>query len=335
MKIFQSMINAAIIGTGIGLKHFEAINGYRNSKVKIICESNLNKLNKLNQIYKNLKITSNEDEIFQNKEINLVSIASYDDDHFSQIKKCIMNNKHIIVEKPMCLNLYQLNTIKKLLKRHSKIKIISNLVLRKNSLFSAFKKKIETKDVFYIEADYIWARKHKLFEWRSKIKDYSITLGAGIHMIDLVMWLINKKPLYVQSFGNKNITKKTNFKKQSFIVYIFEFPKNVIVKISANAVGIYEHFHELKIFEKEKTLVNNFLGSYIFKHDKSKINFKKLNYEYPDKKNRKKIIQNFIDILIDRKRNSIMSFEEQYNLMKVCFAADRSLNLKKKIKIKY
>ena len=30
------MFNAAIIGSGIGLKHLEAINGYKSVKVKII-----------------------------------------------------------------------------------------------------------------------------------------------------------------------------------------------------------------------------------------------------------------------------------------------------------
>ena len=38
-------INAAIIGTGIGLKHLESIEGYRNSFVKIICEKDKKKLN--------------------------------------------------------------------------------------------------------------------------------------------------------------------------------------------------------------------------------------------------------------------------------------------------
>jgi predicted dehydrogenase len=151
------MINAAIIGSGIGLKHLEAINGYKNSKVIIICENNLKKIKKLKSKFKNIEITNDENEIFKNKKINLVSIASYDDDHFSQIKKCIKYKKHIIVEKPMCLNSNQLEYIRGLLKNNPKIKIISNLVLRKNSLFSAIKKKIKIEDVFYIEADYIWA----------------------------------------------------------------------------------------------------------------------------------------------------------------------------------
>ena len=31
----------------------------------------------------------------------------------------------------------------------------------------------------------MWGRIHKLYEWRSKVKNYSLTLGAGIHVIDL------------------------------------------------------------------------------------------------------------------------------------------------------
>ena len=85
----------------------------------------------------------------------------------------------------------QLRHIKKKISK-SGIKITSNLVLRVNDLFKNIKKKIEKDNIFYIEADYIWGRKKKLFGWRSKIKDYSIILGAGIHVIDLVMWLLNK-----------------------------------------------------------------------------------------------------------------------------------------------
>ena len=71
----------------------------------------------------------------------MVSIASYDHDHYRQIVKSIKTNKNIIVEKPMCLNLSQLKKIYKLLKKKKKIKMTSNLVLRVNSLFETLKKK--------------------------------------------------------------------------------------------------------------------------------------------------------------------------------------------------
>ena len=116
------MIKAAIIGSGIGMKHLEAIDQYRNSSVKIICEKDKTKIKHLRKKFKNIKIISDEEKIFLDKSINLVSIASYDDDHFNQLVKCIKNNKHIIVEKPMCLKIEQLLKIKNLIKKKKKNK---------------------------------------------------------------------------------------------------------------------------------------------------------------------------------------------------------------------
>ena len=116
----------------------------------------------------------------------------------------------------------------------------------------------------------MWGRKEKLSGWRSKLKEYSITLGAGIHVIDLVMWMLNLRPIYVTSFGNNIGTKNSKFKKKSFAVYIFEFPKNIIVKITANASGVYEHFHEMKIFQIKETLVHNVNGTLNFKKNNKK-----------------------------------------------------------------
>ena len=89
----------------------------------------------------------------------------------------------------------------------------SNLVLRVNSLFKKFKKKINTNRIYFIEGDYIWGRRKKLFGWRSKIKEYTLTLGAGIHIIDLINWLTGLKPKTVYAVGNKKATKGTTFKK--------------------------------------------------------------------------------------------------------------------------
>ena len=323
-------IQAAIIGMGIGEKHLEAIDGFMGSKVKIICEKNKKKIQILKRKYPNKLITSKEDDIFLDKEINLVSLASYDDHHYDQILKCFRYDKNVIIEKPMCLNFNQLKNIYKLTKT-KKIKITSNLVLRVNSLFNDFKKKINNNRIYYIEGDYIWGRKNKLYGWRSKIKQYSLTLGAGIHIIDLINWITGLKPKTVYALGNKKATRGTSFKKKSMIAMMFEYPKNIIVKITANGSAIFNHFHEIKIFSDNQTLVNSRLGSYMIKKDK----LSKINASYPDKKNRKKLIQNFIETLNKKNIKPIITIKEQIDLMTICFAVDRSAALNKKIKINY
>tara|TARA_B100001057_G_scaffold158681_1_gene159235 strand:+ start:6646 stop:7626 length:981 start_codon:yes stop_codon:yes gene_type:complete len=323
-------IVAAVIGMGIGEKHLKAIDGFLGSKVKIICERNKKKLKILRKKYPDKIVTSDENNIFLDKQINLVSLASYDNDHYDQILKCFKFKKNFIVEKPMCLNLNQLKNIYKLI-RVKKIKMTSNLVLRVNSLFKKFKENLNNKRIYYIEGDYLWGRKKKLFGWRSKIKQYSLTLGAGIHIIDLINWLTNLKPKTVYALGNKKATKGTVFKKNSIITMLFEYPKNIIVKITANGAAVFDHFHEIKIFSDNQTLVHSRLGSYIFKKE----NLKKINSKYPDKQNRKKLIQNFIETLKKKNIKPLISIKEQIDLMTICFAVDKSVKLKKKIKINY
>ena len=68
------------------------------------------------------------------------------------------------------------------------------------------------------------------------------------------------------------------------------------------------------------------------------INDKKIiknNYKYPDKINRKKFIRNFLDYIQNKRCKLILTHKEQFDLMSVCFAAEKSLKDKKKIKIKY
>ena len=324
-------IIAAIIGMGIGQKHLEAIDNYKNSKVKIIYEKNKNRIKELRKKYPNKIVTSKEDEIFFDKEVNLVSIASYDQFHFNQILKCFKYKKNMIIEKPLCLNSNQLKKIYFLSKKNKDIKITSNLVLRTNSLFKDFKKRIRKQKIFYIEGDYIWGRKEKLFGWRSKIKEYSLTLGAGIHIIDLINWLTGLRPIAVYAVGNNKMTKGTSFKKNSLITMIFNFPNNILVKVSANGAAIYNHYHEIKIFLENQTLVNSRMGSYVINKDK----ISKVKADYPDKKNRKKLIQNFIDTIKIKNTKPLISLKEQIDLMTICFAVDKSVKLNKKIKIDY
>ena len=264
-------ILAGIIGLGIGEKHLEAIESLnKNYFVKVLCEKNKKKISYLKKKYPNKIITSNEDLIFEDKEINLVSICSYDDYHYSQIVKSIKNNKHFIIEKPFCLDEKELKHLHLLLKKNKQIKFTSNMVLRVNSLFSKIKRISQKEEIFYIEADYIWGRSHKLFEWRSKIKKYSLIHGAAIHMIDLICWMIKKKPIYVQTFGNNLATRKSKFKKNSLVLIILRFSNGLLVKITANGAAKFNHFHELRIFSKKKSILNYALGSYCFQDGKIK-----------------------------------------------------------------
>ena len=328
-------LKAAVIGSGVGLKHFEAIQNFKKTKVKFICEFDKRKAKLLRKKYPKVEIVSDFNKIVQDNEINLISIASYDQFHFNQISQAIKSGKNIIVEKPMCLKFSELKKIFSLIKKKRNIKIISNMVLRTEPIFNFLRKKLEPKKVFYIEADYIWGRLNKLTKgWRRETKNYSIILGTAIHMIDLVMWLMKDKPKKVYAIANKNLTHGTKFKKNSFASCFLEFPNSLIVKISANSTNHYKHMHEVKIFQNNKTMIQNENGINFINKEGESIKTKKFNLVYPLRKNRKKLIQSFIDYIL-KKKEPMMNLKEQFDLMCVCFALEKSLKSNKRVKVTY
>ena len=315
-------INVAIIGLGVGLKHIQAYLTCKDINSIGIYDFDKKKIKMIIKDYPFLKVYKNENEIFKDKSIEIVSIASYDNYHYKQILKCFEYKKNFIVEKPLCENAKQLKKIISLSKKYPDIKFTSNLPLRTEDIFIFFKKKIKSLNPYYIEADYLWGRSYKLFEWRSKLKSYSIINGAAVHVIDLVLWLLDKTPTHVKTISNKISTKNSKFKKNSFSLILLYFKNGLVVKLTANATSLTPHFHAVKIFDKKLTLINEISSRYMIKKNNV---IKKLNYfKYPIKKNRKKIITSFVGNVLSNNRLSLVSKDYSLFLTKICLAAIKS-----------
>ncbi len=323
-------IYAAIIGLGVGIKHFEAIDKLKNSAVIGVYDLNKKKSINLKNKYPKIKIYKDEDEIFKDKKINLISIASYDEYHFKQIEKCFKYGKHFIIEKPMCSSSIEFKQMLRLNKRYNKVKFISNLPLRTEPIFKFFKKIMKKEKVFYIEADYLWGRYKKLYEWRSKSKNYSVINGAAIHMIDIVIWMLGINPTHIFVSSNNIVTKSTKFKKNSLSVILLYFSNGIIAKITANACSISPHNHNVSIFSKDLTMRNDIYSRYII----SKKGMKNLNkIKYPDKFQRSNLITSFVNNLMNSKKKPLITKDECFFLTKVCLAGIKSEKKQKKVKI--
>ena len=243
-----------------------------------------------------------------------------------------------MAEKPLCLSQDEMVQIYKKQQNNSGVKLSSNLVLRTNSRFEKFKKDIaEGKfgEVYYLEGDYFWGRKNKLFEWRAEMDYYSIILGAAIHMIDLVMWLLGSRPVSVQAVGNDIANKNTNLKFNSFAVVILKFENGIIAKLTGNGGCVHPHFHDLKIFGTKQTAISNLNEAYFLQS--SEMNSKQMTIAepYPEKEAREKIIHSFVDSIIDPTIKPIVSQQDVYDAMSVCFAAEEAMNTGKSIIIEY
>ena len=109
----------------------------------------------------------------------------------------------------------------------------TNLILRKHPFFKKLLIDLkQTKKNYYLEGEYNYGRLKKLTHgWRSKIKNYSITLGGGIHILDLILQI--KKNIQVKeiiTFSNKIIINLIDLMG----IFLIKFEDESIAKLLCN-----------------------------------------------------------------------------------------------------
>ena len=129
MKKNNYSINTGVIGLGVGMSHAEIYEKSKKCKLIFLCDFNKKFKHLCKKKFK-CNFTTNANKLLKHNNIDLISIASFDNYHSRQIISSIKTNKHIFVEKPLCQNYKDYKRIKYYLKKRKKIKISSNLVLR-------------------------------------------------------------------------------------------------------------------------------------------------------------------------------------------------------------
>ena len=98
------MLNVAVIGLGVGEKHADVYKNDPGCKLICVFDFDSEKRNYAKPKYPGVKIYNDDNEDFNDKNVDVISIASYDNYHFAQIFQALENDKHVIIEKPICLN---------------------------------------------------------------------------------------------------------------------------------------------------------------------------------------------------------------------------------------
>jgi predicted dehydrogenase len=167
------------------------------------------------------------------------------------------------------------------------------------------------------------------------MKFYSIILGAAIHMIDLVMWLMDAKPVSVQAIGNDIANINTNLKYNSFAVILLQFENGIVAKLTGNGGCVHPHFHGLKIFGTDQTAIQNYDGAFYLNSSEPNSIPILITEPYPEKNTREKVIHSFVDSILDSSLTPLVHQQDVYDVMSVCFASEEALNTGNTIQVNY
>ncbi len=254
------MLRAGIIGLGVGEQHIAGFTSHRDAAVVALCDRDAVKLAAIGQKYPGMKLYSDAEALLDDPEINVVSIASYDHEHGDQVIRALRNGKHVFVEKPMCLTETDLSGIRKELRGHPGLRLSTNTILRQSPRFRWLKRQIAAGALgalYLAETDYVYGRLNKLTEgWRGRIPGYSVMLGGGVHMVDLLLWLTGERPVEVYAAGNGICSAGSGFHGNDMVAALMRFPDGLIAKVTANFGSVHPHFHRVLLYGTGGTFEN-------------------------------------------------------------------------------
>ncbi|OIQ50066.1 putative oxidoreductase YvaA [Pseudodesulfovibrio hydrargyri] len=320
-------MKVGVIGLGIGGQHVRDYLDHPAVDSVVVNDLDPRRSEVLAAELDRVEIARQTDDLFADEAVKIVSVCSYDDAHHEQIVAGLRRGKHIYAEKPLCQTPAQAREIAGLL-REGTARLSSNMVLRTCPLFVGVKEALgrgEFGDVFSMDADYLWGRTEKLTRgWRNRMENYSIIQGAAVHMIDLVMWLIETRPVSVSAHANGLVTGKQGGRFPDFASLSLIFANGMIARIGAYGGCVHPHFHRLRVFGEKKTFTHDPTGSYWLDSCEPGTAGIEAEGAYPGREFRPRALHSFVDEVLYA-RPALVRQGEVFDVMAVCFAAEQSV----------
>ncbi|MEX2649725.1 MAG: Gfo/Idh/MocA family oxidoreductase, partial [Alphaproteobacteria bacterium] len=259
--------------------------------------------------------------VTEDPSIDVVSICSYDDGHAEQAVSAFRNGKHVMVEKPVALHRSELEALVRAWQDSGRL-LTSNLILRRCPRFLELKARIdagELGEVFAIEGDYLHDILEKLTEgWRGRLPFYCTIYGGGIHLIDLMRWLVGREVEAVAGMGNKVLTRDTRYKFDDSFMTLLRFEGGALGKCLTTLGPKRPKLHALSVFGTRGTFVNGVPDATLF-HGDDPERAERVTAPYPgiDKGNH---LPDFI-AAIREGREPMVSGRDVVRVMDVCLTA--------------
>jgi predicted dehydrogenase len=322
----MSRLRAGVIGLGVGRQHAAGYTAHPDCEVVALCDISEEALDGVKVEFPKARLSRNAEDLLSDPAIDVVSIASYDNYHYEQIAAALGHNKHVFVEKPMCLYEHEAESLWEMHRAKPQLKLSSNLILRMCPRFRWLKGQIvegRLGRLFYLDGDYNYGRLHKITEgWRGRIEFYSVVYGGAIHLIDLMTWLTGGKVVEVAAFGNRVAADGSQFKYNDLVACILRFDSGLVAKVTSNFGCVSPHFHNLSVYGTEATFVNRPGAGLLYETRDPQTPPREVTEAYPGV-HKGDLIRSFVDSIRGRGPAEV-SIEDAFRCMSVCFAVEKA-----------
>jgi predicted dehydrogenase len=203
------------------------------------------------------------DELLADPNVDIVSICTPNHLHVAEGIKAARAGKHILMEKPIALNLQGLCDLRQAV-HEAQVKTVVSFVLRWNPLFQTIKSLLADDAVgrvFYAEVDYYhgigpW---YGQFGWNVK-KDIggSSLLSAGCHAVDGLRWFVESEIVEVSAYSTRGDGAPFDqYEYDPTQVFVARFANGAIGKVASSLESKMPYVFNIQLLGDKGSIRNN------------------------------------------------------------------------------
>ena len=312
-------LKVGVIGTGhLGKLHIKMLKQIEDCSLIGIFDSDLETAKAAGQEYR-VNIFDSLDKLLQN--VEAVSIAATTSSHYSIAKRCLENNIHVFVEKPITVTIPEAEDL-------VEIANLRNLILQVGHI-ERFNPALVSLEKYIMQPMFI--QTDRLAQFNPRGTDVAVVLDLMIHDIDIILSLVKSTVKNVEASGVAVVSDTIDIANARI-----QFENGAVANVTASRIS-QKKMRKMRIFQRDNYISLDFITgvSEVYKlvpieekFDSSNISFgeiglgekkKRVVYEQPVVKEVNALkyeLQLFADSVINNKK-PVVSGEDGLNALKV------------------
>lgn len=193
-----NVLQVGVVGYGYwGPKLVNAFINNRKVKVQFICETNEKRLAEASASHTTCCCTSDYNQLLESSTLDAIVIATPVLTHYELAQKALLHNKHILVEKPLCLSVQQAEELMSIAKERG-LKVMTDYTLVYTEAVKKIKSLINEGllgDLLYIDSVRI--------NLGIIQNDVNVIWDLAVHDLSILHYLTGEKPHYINAFATR------------------------------------------------------------------------------------------------------------------------------------
>ncbi|HAF06821.1 MAG: Oxidoreductase [candidate division TA06 bacterium 32_111] len=216
------MKSLAVIGYGYwGPNLLRVLDSLKNVKVKYVCDLSEKRLHDAKEKYPNYIYTTNVDNIFNDKEVDGIVIATPIETHYTLTKRGFESGKDVFVEKPLAGSSKEALELVEMSKKFGKILMVGHTFVYSPPVrkMKGIIESNELGDIYFMTSSRVNLGLHR--------KSISVLWDLAPHDLSIIFYCLGEYPNFIDAVGRDSIIK--GIPDVSFIN--LKFPSNIVANI--------------------------------------------------------------------------------------------------------